>query len=301
MIQSMTISEYAAYQREMGERVVESGGVYWRRVRPFFYRPLVPWQALDPALVKPPWPARFGAWQFVVTDGQLANSKMGFLVYTDADKYSPDALERAHRRQVRTAMKHFNVRPLERAEELMSAYEAYLDFQRRTRYQYRADRVCREGFDEWAESVFRHPKALVLGAFAREQIEAVAVCQRVGAVLIYASFFSCESASSLHIGSLMLHVVRTIAAESGNVRYVFAGMRKAGSQRRIDEFHLQRGCQIIVEPAWCELHPAAKIMLRLIVPGRLDQLFGKTWERQHIVPATATLAVCPAMVDTPKS
>lgn len=301
MMESMTIAEYAAYQRDMGERVVESGGVYWRRVRPFFYRPLVPWQALEPATVKPPRLAHFGGWQFVVTDGQLANSKMGFLVYTDADKYSLDSLERAHRRQVRSAMKHFEVRALGHAEELKSAYEVYLDFQSRTRYQYRADRVRRARFNEWAESVFRHPKVLVLGAFMREQIEAVAVCQRVGATLLYASFFSCESASSLNVGSLMLHVVRTIAAESGNVRFVFAGMIKTGSQRCIDEFHLQRGCQVIVQPAWCEVHPAARIMLRLIVPGRLDQLFGKTWERQHVVPATAPLAVCPAMVDTHKS
>ena len=41
---------------------------------------------------------------------------------------------------------------------------------------------------------------------------------------------------------LMLHEVRTAAAESGEISTVFAGLRKAGKGQSVDEFYLHRGC-----------------------------------------------------------
>jgi len=290
MIESMTIAEYAAYQREMGERVVESGGVYWRRVRPFFYRPLVPWQALDPALVKPPRAAVLGGWQCVVNDNHPANSRIAFLVFPEARGYSVDSLDKKRRWEVHTAMKHFEVRAFGHADELKSAYEVYLDFQSRTGYEYRADRVRRESFDAWAESVFRHPKVLVLGAFMAGRIEAVSICQVVEDILIYASFFSRGTALAFHVGSLMLHSARAMAAAAGCIRQVFAGLRKSGRAMSVDDFYLQRGFQVVVEPSYCRLHPVAGLFLRVLSPGRLEQILGTIWEDGTDVPRPAAAA-----------
>jgi len=249
---------------------------------------VVPFEELNSVSVRPPRAGLLGGWQFAVKDHCQANSRMAFLIFPDAAQYGLEHLDRWHRRQVRKAISNFEVRRVTNPGELVGAYDAYLDFYRRTRYAYRADRVRPERFAEWAEAVFRHPKSVVLAAFAHGKIEAVAVCQPVEDTLIYAAFFSTEAAFALQVGSLMLHAVRTIAAQAKGIQQVFAGMRKVGGQACIDEFHLQRGCKVVVKPAWCRLNPIARITLRLLSPQRYAQLLGVPWEKDNVQAASSS-------------
>lgn len=276
-IESMTIAELAAYERAMGALVVESGGVFWRRIRPLFYRPLVPFEVLDPAAVRPPVAARWGAWQCVVADPARANGSVAFLMFQNAPAYQLDCLDKKRRWEVRTAQREFQVRPLRGAHELIQAHPVFAEFHQRTGYHYRADRIRADRYRAWAEKVFAHPKVRVYGAFRGSSIQAVSIVQRVGDTLIYATFFAATTALRGHVASLMLHVVRELAAGTPGVHRVFAGLRKQGCDASVDRFYFLRGAEVVVQPAFCRIHPAVAWWLKRFRPDLIRRLLGEAW------------------------
>ena len=53
-IQRLSVDEYAAFQQNVGEKLVRLDGFWWRRVRPCFYRPLVPFREFSATLSRLP-------------------------------------------------------------------------------------------------------------------------------------------------------------------------------------------------------------------------------------------------------
>lgn len=269
----MTVAEYTAYERAMGAHILESGGVYWRRVRPLFYRPLLPYEPLDPAVVLPPPSAKWGGYQYVVSDSSHANGSLAFLMFGRVSAYGLESLEKKRRWEVRHALRHFTVRRLGRAAELVSAHPVFVEFQRRSGYRYRADRVDPVRYAQWAEAVFRHPKVIVMGAIAGDRIEAVAIGHVLGDTFIYGTFFATGAALRRHVASFMLHTIRTLAGAIPGVARVYVGLRKHHADS-IDQFYLQRGCEVVVQPARCQLHPVARWCLKVFRPKLWEQLRG---------------------------
>ena len=56
----MSADEFAAVELALGGKVVKSGDVWWRQVRPFFYRPLLPYRELRPGTLRYPLRFRMG-------------------------------------------------------------------------------------------------------------------------------------------------------------------------------------------------------------------------------------------------
>jgi hypothetical protein len=262
--ESMTVAEYAAYERAMGARVLEAGGVWWRQVRPFFYRPLIPFQALDPERVQPPRAARLGGFQHVVDDPARANSRITLLLFRRANEYRLESLKSLERRrQVRTALKNFQVQRLLEPEPLArEGHAVYLEFRRRTGYSYRADREDPERFAAWAAAVVQTPKVLVWGAIEAGVLQAVAVGVPVERTLFYSTFFARERALKRHVACLMLHTVQVHAAACGWAQ-VYAGLRKQGREAGVDEFYLQQARHAGVSAGWRDdLGPARRRVAR---------------------------------------
>ncbi len=273
-LQPMSPTEHAAYERATGAVIAEAGGVFWRRVRPFFYRPLLPFLPLDISTVQPPLAAHWGGWQCVVTDPRGANSSVAFLMFQNSETYCLGVLGKKRRWETRTAMRFFSVRPLARAEELFPAHEFFVEFQRRTGYRYRDDRVDPQRFTVWAGDVFRHPKVMVLGAFDGPCLQAVGIVHRVGDTMIYSTFFAGGEALRRHVASLMLHVVRSLAAAQPDVRLIYVGMKKWGGDASVDDFYLQRGAEVVTRPAYASVHPVIGWCLRRFRPDLMQRILG---------------------------
>lgn len=273
-LQPMTVAEYAAYEQRLGARVVEADGIYWRRVRPLFYRPLMPFEPLEASDLQKPKPARWGGYQHGVIDPAQANSTMAFLMFREAEKYQLECLDKKRRWEVRTGNRFFSIRPLENAGELAASHPVYLDFSRRTRYRYRRDRVRAGRYQKWAETVFQYRKNLVLGAFSEGEIQAVSVCTWVGQTLIYAIFFAREAALKRHVASLMLHTIRSVAAAGKDLRQVYVGMRKSGRAESVDTFYLERGCEVVMFPAYYRIYPLISKLLRILQPALWERVTG---------------------------
>jgi hypothetical protein len=273
-LRPLSHSEYAAYERRQGAVVIEASGGYWRRVRPLFYRPVFPIQILDPTRVQGPCKARWGGYQFAVHHSAEANSTMALLLFRDSGSYRLECLDKKRRWEVRTASRRFTIRPLENVSELRAAHSVYLDFLQRTKYRYRRDRARAERFQGWAEAVFQGRNVLVLGAFSGGEIQAVGICPTVDQTLIYATFFARETALKQHVASLMLHTIRSLAAGSGSVCQVYVGLRKNGVSRSVDAFYLERGCEVVLQPACSRVHPLTAWLLRVFQPGLWARISG---------------------------
>ncbi len=127
--QPMNLDEFAAFERSQGQVILKIRDCHWRRVFPFFYRPLLPCDELSRETVAVPLGAFFGGVQYAVPPAQKANSKIGLLLFEDTAAYCLDSLERHKRKQVRQAEKDFIIRPIRDLEEFKSqAYPVYLSF-----------------------------------------------------------------------------------------------------------------------------------------------------------------------------
>ncbi len=281
--------EYARYERRLGTRVIEADGVAWRRVRPLFYRPLLPFLILDPGGLKGPRGTRWGGYQHAVRTPEQANSTLAFLMFRDVATYGLECLEKKRRWEVRSAAKYFEVKRLKDVSELAAAHPVYLDFRRRTGYRHRQDRVRAERFRQWAEAVLGQYPVLVLGAMVGGELQAVSVCLLVERTLIYATFFARENALKRHVASLMLHVIRSWAAASETVWQIYVGMRKTGPARSVDAFYLERGCEVVLQPARYRVNPFLGQLLRILRPGLWNLLTGTVWtggtSRAELLPA----------------
>lgn len=275
-LRKMSATEFGESAQREGQRVFAAGGVWWREVRPFFARPLLPYQPLAGIAPPLPWRYRVGGSQYATAPGATANSTLRMVMFAGAEGYRIEQLPHKRRWEVRSAARRFGLRVLDRPEAIKaSGHDVYAEFFARTGYGYRAGRVRKPEFDAWVDAVFGSPAVHVLGAFAGETLAAVAIFRVVGETLVYSSFFARSDALKQHAASLMLHRLRELAAADGGVREIFVGMRKSGPARSVDDFYLHRGAEIRALPARLELARGAGWMLRTFKPDVYRHMLGE--------------------------
>ena len=274
--QSMTLTEFAAFQRAIGERVITANGVLWRQVRPFFYRPLLPYQEYPPQSVIGPGLARFGGFQHALPSPMQANSFLNLLMCERPASYSLSDLGGNPRREIKHAADTFTVSLITDVNDFKArAYPVYRSFYVRTKYQYKSERRNEGNFSKWADLLFQHPKVVVLGADDKNrQLGAIGVWHLVEDTLVYSMFF-CETESLKgHAPGFMLHAMREAAAGCQSIKQIFLGNYKYFAARGVDNFYLLRGCKLIRKPAWLHLNPLAATLFETIRTGQYGQLIG---------------------------
>jgi hypothetical protein len=271
----MTIEEFAGFERILGQRIIPANGMYWRRVRPFFYRPLLPFQEYRPGLVVLPSLGLLGGFQHAVPPEEKANSCLNLLMFEDAEAYSLDSLDYQRRRQVKLAAKQFVIRPIADINEFkQEAYPVYLSFYERTRYQYGSQRRNHACFSQWADTLFQIPQAVVLGGYRNGRLGGVSLSLLVEDTLYYAIFFCDTESLRLQLSGFMLHFVRERTTECKCVRQIFAGLYKNEGGKGVDDFYLQRGCKLVRKPALLHLNPLAAFFLKRFLPEQYARLVG---------------------------
>ncbi len=267
-----TVQEYVAIEMAFGQKIINLNEVYWRRVRPFFYRPVLPFVEYPPESVAIPR-AILGGAQHAVPRPEIANSSMNFLMFDTLQRYSLDSLDYNRKRQIRLASKHFVIRPIYDVQEFKEkGYKLYLEFYERTHYGYKSERRKQSHFFQWADTLLRFSKDIVLGGYSNTDLTAISVSYLVEDVLIYATFFSTTASLRLHVSDLMLHSIREWAGKFQHIHYIYTGMfhTKTG---KVD-FYLLRGCKIIRKPALYRINPLMLILLKTLMPKQYELLCG---------------------------
>jgi hypothetical protein len=271
----MSVEEFARFRRSVGERVIEANGVFWRQVRPFFYRPLLQFQEYKPQSVHGPSRAFPGGFQHAVPPHERTNSFLNLLIWDDLTSYSLDNLDRHERREIRRATETFTVLLVTNVNEFkVQAYPVYRSFYERTKYNYKSERRYKDSFSKWADALFQHPKVMVLGAYnTNRELGAIAICCLVEGTLVYSTFF-CETKSlKMHVTGFMLHTMRKAAADCQLIKQIFIGNYKYSTA---NEFYFTRGCKLVSKPAWLQLNPLTAFGLKRFAPVQYDRLIGET-------------------------
>lgn len=273
-MQPMTLGEYAESQIRFGAHIICRGGYYWRRIRPFFYRPLLPVSAIPAqAVATAPvsWPQGY---QYVVEDGAPANSSMNFVMLGNLKAYRLESLSHKRRQVIANAAKQFEVRPIASAPELKAqGHAVYLSFFQRTGYAYKAERVQKAAFDQWAEDLFKSPKTLMIGGYHQSRLVAYSTWYWVERTLVYTTLVSDTDAMRNNIGELMFHEIRALAGKQRGLDEIFLRNYQGGNS--IDQYHLFRGAQLVRKPAQlCVPFPILAAMRR-IAPKKHELLLGK--------------------------
>lgn len=271
--EQMTADEFAEFERLLGSKVVGINHVYWRRVRPCFYRPLLQFQAYRPDSIVAPPAARFGGFQHAVPPEDRANSLLNRLAFDQVSDYSLDSLDHNRKRQVKLSSREFVIRRIEDVAEFkQKAHPPYLSFYTRTRYPVGSKRRHPDYFERWADALFRLPKVLVLGGYRDGELGGVSLSFLVEHTLIYATFFCHDEALRMFLSDLMLHAIRESAAVCANVERIFLGMYKGAGG--VDGFYQLRGATLIRQRASLQLNPLARALLRCCMPRQYAGLLG---------------------------
>ena len=206
------------------------GAVYWVRTSGLFFRPLLETCPIS----EPDWPeVHIGGFQCVIPGPNEANSVMKFLMLDEVQHYELGKLRHDRRLLIKKAAKQFAVRPIQDGTQFREqGFQAYRSFYQRTRYHYKSERVRRENYDRWVDSVLKSRKTLILGAYdQREELRAVSLSYWVGHTLSYATFFADTAALQKGVGARRCFIAcANWSVRRPEIREVFV-RRYAGGQR----------------------------------------------------------------------
>jgi len=209
----MTMDEYAAFYKDNGARLCQSGNTWWISVGPLFFRPLFPFLKIATDRRVYPLSSFWGGVQHLVPDPAQANCAMSFFVYEDLQKYDMSILKHQCRSNVRSGLKRFTARRItDLSEFVRQAHPIYLEFYQRTRYSFKKDRIYRHVFEKWAQTLFKNPKIAIIGAYHDNNLAAVDISYRIENVIVDATFFSGTAYLKLHVREFMMHTLRQAAA-----------------------------------------------------------------------------------------
>ena len=273
VIQQMTLREYADLQTQFGVRVVGQGGFYWRQVRPFFYRPLLPIEAYPHDPSRPPvmWP---GGFQYVVADPKEANSTMNFIMLDNLGGYTLDGLFHKRRQLIKRAGRYFTVRPVTDARELKEqGHRVYLSFLQRTGYPYKADRKNKAVFEQWVDTLCSNPKTILMGGYGPNGLVAISSSYWINRTLVYSTLISDTDSMHKNVGELMFHEVRQMAAQQPGIAEIFVRGYQGGNS--IDQYYLHRDCHLVRKSARLEMPALTHTLLRWLQPRKYELLRGK--------------------------
>jgi hypothetical protein len=270
----MSIDKYAALECATGMKTLRQGEILWRQVRPFLYRPLLPFKKYDLKTTKEGL-SKLAAFQHSVKDGQSHNSYMNPIVFDELRNYDVNKLRGDVRRSIKRAQNNSIkiLRCVDEEEFSKKAYPVYLSFYDRTKFDFETSRRQEDGFSRWARAVFRFPEVTVLGAFVDRELVSFEISCLVEDTLIVKTVVHSDKALKLGAPDLLLHHYRMSVFEQPEIRWIYDSM--LAQNPGANKFKLVRGAKVLPMPAYLHIHPVVLAMIRIAnkrVYGRLRGL-----------------------------
>ncbi|HEY7292603.1 MAG TPA: hypothetical protein VH583_22390 [Vicinamibacterales bacterium] len=269
----MNTDRYAAFEQATGGKLVKAGDMWWRQVRPLFYRPLLPFKKHD---LKETMRGvhRIGAFQHGVLDGQSSNSYLNPIVFDELGTYDMKNLRKNVRSQVKKALQSdISVRRIiDEGELAEKGHSVYLSFLERTKYSFDSNRRQKEGFARWVHTILQFPEAVVLGSFAGEEMLSFEISCLVEGAVILKTIVNSDRALKLYVPDLLLHHTRISARQQSEIELIYDSMltHSAG----INEFKILRGGKVVALPAFLHLNAATVWLIKRSSKSAYDKLRG---------------------------
>jgi hypothetical protein len=273
MWEIMSEEEFAGVEKDSGNAVFLRNGVWWRKVRPFFFRPLLPFKPCGPEALKGAF-GRFTGTQHAVDPGQPFNSHFNILIWDRLQEYSLAAVSQHTRSKIRKAMDNRVVlsRVTDPGPFVRDAFPVYQSFFSRTRYGFQSERKDRTGFGAWAGKLLSHPKLIVLAATHESKLISVYISCRVGDWVVLKAAINSEAALGLHAPDLAIHNYREQASRIPEIRFLADSFFQ--EHDGVNTFKIRRGARVAAFPAMLRIPAAAEAFLKNFRKSDYRQLLG---------------------------
>jgi len=273
MWEIMSEEEFAAVEKDSGNTILRRGGVWWRKVRPLFFRPLLPFQSYRSDALKDAFGPLTG-YQHLVDPDQPFNSHFNLLIWDRLQEYSLASVSQHTRSKIRKALENrVELNRIEDPESFIDgAYPVYRSFFSRTRYGFKSERQDRAGFEKWARKLLSHPKLMVLGATHEKKLVSVYISCRVGDSVVLKAAINSEEALGLHAPDLAIHNYREQASRIPEIRFLYDSFFQ--EHDGVNTFKIRRGARVSAFPARLRIPAAFELVLRTARRGDYRQLLG---------------------------
>ncbi|MGC2208943.1 MAG: hypothetical protein WA532_02430 [Candidatus Korobacteraceae bacterium] len=269
----MSVDRYAAFELATGTKVLKVGNIWWRRVRPFFYRTLLPFKKYDANRAKDGF-SKIGAFQHGVEDGQPFNSYLNPIIFEEPGNYDVRKLRPNVQVHIKKALKNgVTVSRIANEREFAdSAYRCYLSFYERTRYAFEAGRRKKDRFLRWSHALFQFPEIVIFGAFAGHELIAFEISCLVDDTLILDTLVTSSKALKLVAPDLLIHTCRSIASDQPNIRMIYDSL--LGQSPGINKYYVSRGARVWAVPSFLHMPAPSLWLIRKANQGIYQRLLG---------------------------
>jgi hypothetical protein len=242
-------------------KVVKTGDTWWHQVRPFLYRPLLPFKKYDLRKTTKDF-NRIGAYQYGVEDGQACNSYLNPIIFDELQNYDIQKLAYSVRKHIKKAVKNDVIvsRILNEREFSEYAYPCYVSFYERTRYGFDKSRRTRDGFSRWSRTLFQFPEAVILGAFVGQELVSYEIACLVEETLFLKTLVNSDKALRLGAPDLLLHTYRLRSREQPEIHAIYDSM--LGQSAGINKYYLIRGARVVAVRADLHMQPVLRWLLQ---------------------------------------
>jgi hypothetical protein len=269
----MSEDEFARVEADSGNTVILRGGVWWRKVRPLFFRPLMPFQTYRPEAVEGAF-GPFTGTQHAVEPDQPFNSHFNLVIWDRLQEYTLSGATQHTRSKIRKALENrIELVPVLDPEAFVGeAYPVYRSFFSRTRYGFQSERQDRKGFEAWARKLLSHPKLLVLTAIREKKTVSIYISCRVGNAVVLKAAINSEEALRIHAPDLAIHHYREQASKIPEIRFLYDSFYQ--EHESVNTFKIRRGARVAAFPARLRIPAAFEVLLKFFRKNDYRQLLG---------------------------
>ncbi len=271
-LHNMTVEQLVQAENKVESEFHLSSGVWWRKVKPFFYMPADMMMRIPPATAVPkPWLA-LGGYYHLVPYGETTNGAVVANEISDLESYSLNSLKKKKTR-IQRALAAFRIQRVTNLQDLLTdGYRVYMDWDSRTA-DVRVRRSDSGAYREWITRSLAHPHLLILGAYHNERLVAFLMARAAGGTAnIEKSFTLSEFNQQAPMTALKYAYVK-ICANSPGVHRAWSGLRSM--KESLERYKAELGFQHVSYPAFIHLRPAIRPFVRWLMPVEYNRLMGR--------------------------
>jgi hypothetical protein len=280
-LRNVNVEDRVVADRKMGERFHFFNGVWWHRVKPFFYLPASFLLPLRPHESPPsPWVA-LGGYYHVVPDRSLSNGSIVTDEVSDPGKFQLEMLKQGKNgprkvREIEKGLSLLAIRPVVNLDDLLNdGYRVFRDWEQKTVALWTKD-IQTASFRRWADRVFHHPYDLLLGAYFKDRLVAFALMKATDGVANLANTYGDHSIyKTLRISptTVLNYAYIRICGQSAGIQKAINGLRS--NKDSLEQYKIELGYRHVCYPAFICLRSPVRPLVRLLMPVQFCRLMGQ--------------------------
>jgi len=284
-LHNVGVEQRAIADSQAGERFHNFNGVWWHRVKPFFYRPasfLLPLKPYESPLS--PWPAP-GGYYHEVPEGAARNGSIVTNEITDPGRFELETLKNNKNgarkvREIERGLSVLSIRRVANLDDLLGdGYRAFRAWEQRT-VDVSSDvwhkDIHTANFKSWAERVFHHPYDLLLGAYFENRLVAFIRIKSTDGVANLVNSWGDHSMYKTHHVSpttVLNYAYIKICGHSPGILKAVNGLRS--HKDSLERYKAELGYRHVTYPAFVCLRPPVRSLVRFFLPIQYRRLMGQ--------------------------